>query len=186
MTDGFGWKASFRGRVNLNVLLMTMGAVDTVEISSSRWKTIPFFVGSVAIAAFTLFELQNPDPDPPMLKLGLAFASLCAVVFAWALVRPLRLLLDDEGFTLVGGLVRSPTKVRWHDIESFFVHRVNGRYKTIGYNYKSGVRAASLWRDLSRSLGADGVITADWPRSTDGMVEYLNACRTEAVIKETR
>lgn len=180
-----GWKAAIRQwHVNYHVMAVMMGTVDPVEISSSRWKTSLFLGGSVAVAAFLLFELQTPDADPPMLKFGLAFASLCAFVFAWVLVRPQRLLLDDEGFTLVGGGVRSPTKVRWHEIEGFFVHRVNGRVKTIGYNYKSGVRAASLWRDLSRRLGADGVLDGQWPRSTEEMVEYLNAFRTEAVAKK--
>lgn len=155
-----------------------MGAT---EISGSRWKTVLYLGGNLAFVVSALFLLQHPDRDAWKLQLCVGFFGLCAVVFVWMLIRPQRLLLDDEGFTLLGGFVRSPKKVHWRDIDEFFVYRLARGGKMIGFSYKAGAREVSPMVRFARSFGAEGALPKGWARSPEEMVAELETYRLRAL-----
>lgn len=157
------------------------------EYSVARWKIALYLAGSLAFVAIALFflqhpnEMRHPDEGAWKMQLGLGFFGLCSVVFVGLLIRPQRLLLDRQGFTLVGGLIRSPKTVAWRDIEPFFVYRLPRGGKMIGYNYREGVREDTAMRRLGRALAADGVLPKGWPMSPEKMVAELNGYRERAL-----
>lgn len=153
------------------------------EISTSRWKIALYLGGSLAFVAIALLLLQQPDRVAWKLELGLGFFGLCAVGFAWLLVCPQRLLLDDDGFTLMGGFARSPKKLHWRDIDAFFVYSLPRGGKMIGFNYKPGVRDVSPMVRLNRRFGADGALPKGWPQSPEEMVVELNNFRLRALAR---
>ena len=112
------------------------------------------------------------------------FFGLCAVAFICMLVRPQRLLLDDEGFAIVGGLVRSPKKVYWRDVGEFFVYRLPFGPKAIGFNYKPGATRLPSLIKLNRRFGADAAFPTIWTVSPERMVEDLNAHRLRATNRQ--
>jgi hypothetical protein len=80
-------------------------------MSTSRWKTVLSLGGSLAFAALALLELEHPvlfnigKYRFGLVLFAVVFFALCAAVFLWLLFRPQRLLLDDDGFTLLGAFV---------------------------------------------------------------------------------
>jgi hypothetical protein len=145
------------------------------EIRSSRGKTALCLAGSLALFAGSLLGLQHPGQDGGALGLGAVFFGMCAAMFAWLLVRPQRLLLDHEGFAVAGGLVRTPRKVLWRDVELFFVYRLPRGGKMVGFNYRAQPRDVSPMARPGRRFGADGALPRCWPGSPEAMVERLNA-----------
>jgi hypothetical protein len=99
-------------------------------------------------------------------------------VAVWQLVRPLRLLIDHEGFILLGGFKWTQKRFYWRDIDKFFVYQIRGN-KVIGFNYKPGVEKAVLAR-ISRSFGADGGLPTEWVLSPEQVVDVLNFYRLRA------
>lgn len=150
------------------------------EITVSRWKIGGYLAISLAFVAIALLFLQHPDEDAWKLKLGLALFAPASAVFVWLLIHPQRLLLDSQGFTLAGGLVWSPKKVYWRDIDSFFVYSLPRGGKMIGYNYKPGLRDLPKLARINRVFGADAALPKGWPKSPEAMVEDLNAYRLRA------
>jgi hypothetical protein len=155
--------------------------MSATEIATSRWKLALYLAGSLAFVAIALRLPPQPHRDAWKLQLGIGFFGLCAVVFAWLLIRPQRLALDAEGFTLLGGFVASPKKVCWRDIDEFFIYRLPRGGKMIGFNYKPGVRPVSPLVRPHRLRGADGALPKGWARSPEEMVAELNAYRRRAL-----
>lgn len=108
----------------------------------------------------------------------------CAPFLLWLLIRPQRLRLDSEGFALEGGFVWSPKKVRWNDVDEFFVYRPPRGGKLIGYNYRPVARQGSPLSWLIRRFGADAALPKGWPRSPEKMTEELNAYRRSVLGAE--
>ena len=153
----------------------------TQEISASRWKTSIYLAGSLAFVAIAAWLLQQPRDGAWKLQLGLIFFGACSVAFVWMLIRPQRLLLDDEGFTLTGGFLRAPTRIRWAEVEEFFVHRLPRGGEMIGYTFVPGESARSMLAKLNRRLGADACLPKGWPVPAERMVDELNARRLRAL-----
>ena len=151
------------------------------EIVGSRWKAALYLTASLAFAAGGLLMLNDPEESRTAAMLCLVFFGLGALVFLLMLIRPQRLALDGQGFTLSGGLVRSPKLVRWRDIEPFFVYRLPRAGKMIGYNFRPGVKPDTAMRAIARRLGADAALPKGWPMSPDAMVEHLNAFRAQVL-----
>lgn len=150
------------------------------EIHGSYWKNGLYLAISLVFVVGGLAMLRDPEAVGAA-WLCLIFFGLGAVVFLWMLVRPQRLILDSQGFTLCGGLVRSPKLVRWRDVEPFFVYRLPRAGKMIGYNYRPGAGPDSMLARINRRLGADCALPKGWPMSPEAMVEQLNACRARAL-----
>jgi hypothetical protein len=138
-----------------------------------------YLVASLGFVAIGIWLPSKPG-DELLNLLASAFFGLCALVFAWMLVRPNRLLLDNEGFTQLGGFVRNPKKVLWAEIEEFFVYRLPRGGKMIGFNYRPGARPTSRLTKLNRWAGADGALQRGWPGSPESMVQKLNDLRLQA------
>ena len=153
------------------------------EISASRKKTALTLAISLGFVATGWATFPHADADPELWKsqLVILFFGLCSVVALWLLIRPQRLLLDDEGFIVTGGLTWSQRKIYWRDIDSFFLYRLPKGGKMIGFNYKPEARKDSILSNIARQIGADGALPKGWPLSDEQMVEELNARRLQAV-----
>ncbi len=151
------------------------------EFSLSRWKTVPYLGVNLAFVVGALFLLQHPDEGAWKLLFGLGLFGLCSVMLVWLLIRPYRLLLDREGFTLAGGFIRLPKKIPWREVDGFFVYRGPRGGKRIGYNYLPGALKDSGLARFGRVLGADGALPKGWRLSPEKMVAELDAYRRQAV-----
>lgn len=157
--------------------------MDTLIIRASLGKTLLLLSASfffVLACAFLIYVSE--DGDTAGLWWCVAFFGLVALVFAWQLVRPQILVLNGQGFSLGGGLVRSPKLVPWKDIESFFVvHRRRRIGNMIGYNFAPGVKKSSVMGSVTKSLGAEAALPQGWTLSPEEMVVLLNEYRRRAV-----
>jgi len=106
--------------------------------------------------------------------LVVGFFGLCALVFGWLQIRPQVLLLEPDGFTVMGGLVRNPRKVPWSDVDHFFVFRLPRGGSIVGYNYKAGRKLDSRLGRISSAMGADAGLPKGWPMSPEKLVETMN------------
>jgi hypothetical protein len=154
--------------------------VETKEITSSRWKTLLYLLVSSAFVAFSIFHLRTSHKDMVTTWLGLVFFGLGIPVFSWLLIRPQRLLFDAEGFTVAGGMIRTPWKIRWQDVSEFLVIQLPRGGKMVGFNYVPGARKTSALSRVARMSGADGGLPKSWPGSVEDMVDELNDYRIRA------
>ena len=155
-----------------------------MEILSSRLKYALYLAGSLAFVAIGLLLPRHEDPEAWKLDAGVVFFGLCSTIFIWLLIRPQRLTLDEEGFTLSGGLVRTPKKVRWRDVDEFFVYRLPKGGKLIGYNYRLNSCAASPMTKFNRQFGADAALPKGWAIPPEIMADELNTYRRQALESE--
>lgn len=158
--------------------------MEVEEIKSSRRKAVLYLLGSLAFTAISIALSSEAAAESYTLWLGGVFFGLCSVVFAFLLVRPQRLLLAPTGFTVAGGLVRTPTQVLWRDVTPFFVYRLPRGGKMIGYNFAPGARKVSPLIRVNRLAGAEGALPKVWPGSPERMVERINAYREQALAKD--
>ena len=157
--------------------------LQTREIGSSRLKFVSYLAISLAFVGLTVWLIKdgNSDEHASWAWFGLSFFGLCSSVFVWLLIRPQRLLLDREGFTLLGGFIRSPKQVKWKDISEFFVYDLPRGGAMIGYNFRPGSHPGSALIKLNRRFGAEAALPRGWPMSLDEMVEELNDYRARAL-----
>lgn len=159
--------------------------MDRTEIIGSRGKTFIFLVGSIAAVAIALFLGKN-DQDSG-LKWAAAFFSVCSATFAWTLIRPQKLILEPDGFSLAGGIMRKPYKVPWRDVSGFFVVSVARGTKMVGYNFTPDAASRRRGPGIARRIsGADGGLHGIWPPSTANIVDELNDYRQKALSKSGR
>jgi hypothetical protein len=154
------------------------------EIKSSRGKTTLLLLISLVFVAVSAVIPSESDAERYKSWLGGGFFGLCSVVFTFLLIRPQRLLLAPTGFTVAGGLVRSPKQVLWRDVTPFFVYRLARGGSTIGFNFVPGARKNSTLIRVNRLVGAEGALPKGWPESPERMVERLNAYRAQALAED--
>jgi hypothetical protein len=113
---------------------------------------------------------------------AVAFFGLGVCLSLALLARPQTLLLDSVGFTLDGGLIRTPQKTAWRDVERFFVYRQGFTSPSmIGFDYAAD-RAPNHWLlKYSRAVGLEGALPDGWAMPTREMVARLNAYRERAL-----
>jgi hypothetical protein len=136
-------------------------------------------LGFVGAAIF----LPGDDPHAIWRLLTVGLFGLGGVVQAWILVRPQRLTLDAEGFTLSGGLMRSGSvkTIPWRDVEEFFVWRSGRGNKMIALNFQPDASERTGFARFSRAFGADGALPSEWSERAEKMVDELNAYREQAL-----
>ena len=154
----------------------------STTITSSRGKTLLYLATSVVFVAMGVFMLGDPS-HTTMAWLCILFFGLGVAAFVWLLIRPQTLTLDETGFTLGGGMVRSPLTIAWRDVQGFFVYKLPKGGKMIGYNFTPGARKDTAIAKLARGLGADGALPRAWPQSPEKMAETLNAYRARALAR---
>jgi hypothetical protein len=145
------------------------------EIVASRFKTTLFLILSLGFVALGLLLGEQNDHS---LRWGTGFFALCSLVFIIQLVRPQKLSLDQEGLSLSGGLLRSPTKIAWRDVTHFFVVQIRPGTSMIGFNYSADASNKPRGAAFSRRIaGADGALSGVWAGSNASVVDKLNAYR---------
>src|SRR5438270_646838 len=156
--------------------------LETKEIVQSRVKTTIALLGSSAFVAIAaLLPRQAGESNDWRWWCGALF-GLGVLVFSWLLIRPQRLTLDQEGFSVSGGLARSPKKIPWRNIEPFFLYQLPRGGKMIAFNFKPGAEVhRTLLMKLNAKLGADGSLPRLWPGSPHNLVDELNAYRERAI-----
>lgn len=162
----------------LDVGVTTRVGPRTIE--ASRVKAWLYLLGSLAFVAGGLLMVRERSAGAGG-WLALLFFGACAVVFVIMLIRPLTLTLDANGFMVSGGLVRSPRKVLWRDMQGFHIYRLPRGGKMIGYYLEPSARKDTAMAKITRSFGGDGALPEGWPGSPEKMVEDLNAYRLWAL-----
>ncbi|MER8429930.1 STM3941 family protein [Mesorhizobium caraganae] len=157
--------------------------VEPLVIRASRGKTLLLLLASLVFVFASVFLIRASESDETGLWWGIAFFRLCALVFAWALVRPQTLMLDGNGFAVGGGFVRSPHHIPWKDVQGFYVYSLPRGGKMIGYNFEPGARKDSALRSVARSLGAEAALPKGWPFSPEEMAVLLNEYRRRAMTR---
>lgn len=150
------------------------------EYVSSRAKTSLLLLGSLAFVSIAAFLPEDGGGSSWRLWCG-GFFGLGGLVALWLLVRPQRLRLDSTGFTVLGGLVRSPKPIPWGDISPFFLYRLPRGGRMIGFNFRPGAASRTRLAEFNRRLGAEGALPKLWPGSPEHMVEELNDFREQAL-----
>lgn len=156
--------------------------MEKEEIIASRWKTAILFLISLAFVAMSVAIPSEADEIYASMFAG-AFFGLGSVVFGWQLIRPQRLSLSPTGFTVSGGLIRSPKPVLWRDVSPFFVVSLRRGGRMIGYNFMPGARRESTLVRMNRLVGAEAALPGGWPGSPEQMVERINAYRAKALAE---
>ena len=152
-------------------------------IVASPVKTLLLFIGCFAFSTAALLIRATPD-NRAWLWLGGVFFGLGCLIAVWMLIRPMSLVLDGEGFTLKGGMVRRENRIPWRDIESFFVYRGLPRgVQMIGFRYRPNRRPNPRIAAVVQAIvgGADGALPKGWPLNPQAMVDKLNAYRERAL-----
>jgi hypothetical protein len=155
--------------------------LESKEITSYRGKTFLYLLLSLAFVAFAIFHLRTSDKDLFMSWLCLIFFGLGVLVFLWLLIRPQRLLLDPEGFTVAGGMVRTPRKIYWRDVSEFLVFPLPRGGTMVGFKFVPGAGKQSAIGSFARRFDVDGALPRSWPYSTNDMVDQLNDYRMRAL-----
>lgn len=155
--------------------------MEVVQIVESRIKVLLFLFGALAFVAAYVFV---PDPNDELPIWGGWFFGLCALVFVVLLIRPRRLTLDGNAFSISGGLAWKTVATDWADVTDFFPVSVRLGASLVGFNYtddaKNKRRGAWVAKRLS---GADGGLGGVWPCSTADLAEQLNAYRERALAQ---
>ena len=154
-----------------------------------RRKAVALFVLDLAFVAIFGAMLQDPLRSGGMVgRLGgafcLVFFALAALAAAWQLVRPDTMTLDSDGFTLSGGLVWSPHKVSWRDVDRFLVHTTPRGGRLLRVVYTPALDEPGLPVERVETLGTEGRFFRQWPLPSREMADLLNRFR-EARLAET-
>ncbi|MFE0018977.1 hypothetical protein ACFWXH_29295 [Mesorhizobium sp. NPDC059054] len=153
--------------------------MDKTEIVSSRSKTILFLVVGLFVLLSGLVGRKELG-DWAFWSIEV-FAGACALVLFWLVIRPHRLLLNEDGFTLSGGLHWQPMKVLWRDVEEFVTKRGPNLTTWIGIRFRRDARRFRLAGWLRR----DDVLPGVWELCDPEMVDYLNEWRLRAIAKRS-
>lgn len=154
--------------------------MDKTEIVSSRMKAFSLFIlGLVFLFGGVLGREEIGDG---WFWFGQVFFGLCEVAALWGIIRPHRLWLDDEGFTLSGEFHWSPRSVAWHDVEEFATIYGPNCTTMIGIKFRADFTRAGL----ARWVGATDAIPSGWQQSNEEMVSYLNVCRIIAMNRRAK
>jgi hypothetical protein len=157
--------------------------VEPRTIRESRLKVSGFLAGAIGLMAIGIWMVKWPDHASDVVWgwVDLVLCGAGALVFAWLLVKPQVLRLDEQGFTLDGGLLRRPRQVAWADVDRFFIYRGPRGVKIVGYNYRPGRAPQSALRKIASVLGAesDGDLPRNWTISPEALVALLNDYHAE-------
>jgi len=150
---------------------------DQEEFVSSRTKTAWGLLISLAFVATSAAAEAAGDTNWK-LRGGLILFGISSLMCAWLMVRPHRLKLDPQGFTLSGGLLRSPKKTLWHDVGEFYVRRLRPGANMVAFTYAPEAKVP-----FGGSLGRSGGLPGMWPGGPEEVAWRLNQYR-EAILAQ--
>ncbi|MGZ9410444.1 MAG: hypothetical protein ACXW3J_07440 [Methylocystis sp.] len=199
MGDGFCLKTRRGIRLSLNfvdgkILVSQRPLPQERYVGSTRMALVAVVLSCVmtgaSIFAFLLVNASERTDGAlaaVVVGFGVGFFGLCVCVFLVLLARPQTLLLDSVGFTLDGGLIRTPQKTAWRDVERFFVYRQGFTSPSmIGFDYAAD-RVPKHWLlKFNRAIGADNALPGGWALPTREMVARLNAYRARVLAAQDK
>lgn len=147
------------------------------EIESSRMKAIFLALGCAAFVGIGFWALQKEQHVEFWMCATLVLFGFGLSVATILLLRPMKLHLDDYGFTISGGVIWHARRVLWAEVELFTIIYLPREGKIIGYNFKPNVRKPTLWMSLNRSFGAHASLPKLWPGKPEDLVDKLNSYR---------
>ena len=154
------------------------------EIIASRSKTAFLFLFSIM---FTCIGLFLPDEQGSMMQWVAIFFGTCSATFVIMLVRPRQLSLDENGFSVSGGFLRSPQNTAWRDVSEFFVLSLRPGTSFVGYHFSPEFVEKHPTVKLARNVtGADGMLHGPWPGTNAKLADKLNAYRQLALTNAAR
>ncbi|MDX8532471.1 STM3941 family protein [Mesorhizobium sp. VK25A] len=171
----------------------TFGQIDATEpvepriIRGSRAKNLLYLLGGIAFVWIGAYLVRDSGSQSGLIAVkmivigwtSIVFFGLCALASVLLFVRPRVLILDGSGLAIGGGIVRSPLKIAWRDIQGFHVRKQN-RHKSIGFRFEPGAKTPLNRRPgIELSLPGGG-----WTLSIEKMVELLNTYRQQALNSE--
>ena len=148
----------------------TRVVVEPREIATSRGKTLGALAISLGFVAIAVV-LPHDGGDETWRWLCGGFFGLGAIVLAAVTIRPQRVTLDREGFTISGGLARRPQRRAWRDVEGFVARRMPRGGTMVFYHLADHARPDTYLGDLTRRWGGDGML----PRTISGTPEAIAA-----------
>lgn len=155
--------------------------MEIVQIVESRTKVVLLLAGALVFVVGYAFL---PDPDHQLPSWGGWFFGLCAAIFVVLLLRPRKLTLNRDGFSISGGLKRKPTMIEWQDVTGFFPLRIRAGSSMVGFDYSSNAKNKARGTWVSKRLaGADGGISGAWRCSNADLANQLNAYRERALTR---
>ena len=158
--------------------------VEPREITSSRAKTLACLAISLAFVAIAVFVPSGGEGDDPTWRwLCGGFFGLGVVIFTVVTIRPQRVALNAEGFTISGGLARRPRQRAWRDVEVFFPHRLPRGGTMVFYQLADHARPDTWMGDLNRRWGGDGMLPKTLPGKPDAIAAEFNAYRAAALAR---
>ena len=106
------------------------------------------------------------------LRAGWVFLGISSLANVVMLVRPYHLKIDDEGFTVSGGMGLANRTIAWRDVGEFYVRRISLGASFVGYTYADRKKAP-----LKGLLGRSWQIPGYWPGGPWEMLRRLNEYR---------
>jgi hypothetical protein len=155
-------------------------ATQEVREDPVRWLGLLVFLAAVAV--FQWFTIRHA------LRIGdyhrahvfkvqlIPFVPAAVGIFV-RLLRPYKLLLDDEGFTFERGPFLSSQRAVWSDVANFFVEK-GPHGKVIGINYRDTAIKKPVFGRFVRPPGMEGALPAIWKLPPDELADHLNSYRT--------
>jgi len=153
--------------------------MQSETISESRWKVAVGLIAGLVIAPVCGLVLLAGMAGPAV-WFGGALGLAMIVLSVLTMIRPLRLVIDRQGFAYGGGW-REPKRYAWSDIESVYVMQQRRGGKLIGLKYREGRRPHDLVDDLGAAMGVDATLPGGWTLSLEAVAARLEAWRTGAV-----
>jgi len=156
--------------------------VEPTVLTSSRAKQCVFLCISLASVAIALLVPSSGSDSWATWRWACGiFFGLGVVVFAISLLRPHRLFLDGEGFTITGGVMLKSWRYSWTDIERFKPFQVSAASVLVGFDFCPAFERSKVFGPVNRALGVDAALPGSWPMPTARMVEFLNDYRDRAL-----
>lgn len=132
-----------------------------VRLVQSRKRTILLILCCLAFVAGSLFVFFYGSPESRLAGfLGVGFFGVLGLpVCFYMLVRPMYLLLDEDGFEMPLAGKRTH-RSRWADIAGFEVASLSGN-SVVAITYRPDAAGGSAGREIAEQVfGAGGVINA--------------------------
>lgn len=118
--------------------------------------------------------------------IGVVFFGAPLLRLLWLLLRPYKLLLDDQGFTLSGGTSLKPQKTAWRDVERIYVRNDSNFFDRLFASVY--VAGPSFKRSTFTSLflEPDKALPDLWTLSAPELEQRLNAYRARALAAQDK